>query len=246
VRSRRSRRPRLVRGLIVFGLLLLVGGAAQAAGELKGRLVGFENLRPSTIPSASAGAHLYTLREFDPLVPAKYANPSPNAEDDLVVAVYGAGDASAFGGQQIVRLAGARAVPGTSVIPQAVPVIFRNDDPFTHHLSGPDVDRDLKPGETHRAELKGRGVYVFSDPIYPSVKAWIVVDDGVIADRAPALDGSIKIPLEGNTYTFKVFFEGQQKASLNDFKVSDKGTTDAKDIQVGPTSAAPAPSGSGK
>jgi hypothetical protein len=222
-------------------MVLLVGGAAQAAGEFKARLVGFENLRPSTVQSASAGAHLYTLREFDPLVPSKYSNPSADAEDDLCFAIYGAGDATAFGAGQVIRLAGARANPGTSVVPQSVAVFFRNDDPFTHHLSGPDVDRDLKPGESHRAQFKGRGLYVFTDPLYPSVKAWVVVDDGVIANRTPGLDGSVKIPLEGNSYTFKVFFEGQQKAALNDFKVTDKGTSDGKDIQVGP--ASPASSG---
>ena len=227
-------------------MVLLLGGAAQAAGEFKARLVGFENLRPSTVQSASAGAHLYTLREFDPLVPAKYANPSANAEDDLVVAVYGAGGPGAFGAGQIIRLAGARAVPGTSVIPQSLPVIFRNDDPFTHHISGPEIPpdgHDLKPGETFQIQPKNRGLFVYTDSIFPSVKAWVVVDDGVIADRAPALDGSIKIPLEGNTYTFKVFFEGQQKGVLNEFKVSDKGSTDGKDIQVGPAAA---PAGSGK
>jgi hypothetical protein len=241
----RKSRPKIVRGLFVVGAVLLVGGAAQAAGEFKARLVGFDNLRPSTVQSASAGAHLYTLREFDPLVPAKYANPSANAEDDLVVAIYGAGGPGAFGAGQIIRLAGARAVPGTSVIPQSLPVIFRNDDPFTHHISGPEIPpdgHDLKPGESFQIQPKNRGLFVYTDSIFPSVKAWVVVDDGVIADRAPGLDGSIKIPLEGNTYTFKVFFEGQQKGVLNEFKVSDKGSTDGKDIQVGPA----APAGSGK
>ena len=241
----RKTRPKLVRGLIVTGLVLLIGGVAQAAGEFKARLTNFENLRPSTVQSASAGAHLYTLREFDPLVPAKYSNPSANAEDDLTVAIYGPGDSSAFGAGQVIRLAGARAVPGTAVIPQGVAVFFRNDDPFTHHIFGPEIageGRELKPGESHRIQPKGRGVYVYTDSIFPSVKNWIVVDDGVIANRAPALDGSVKIPLEGNTYTFKIFFEGQQKGILSDFKVSDKGSTDGKDISVGPA-AAPASSG---
>jgi len=231
----------LLRAFVTLGAVLLLGGAAHAAGEFKARLVGFENLRPSIAGSASADAHLYTLREFDPLVPAKYSNPSANAENDLTVAVYGAGDSSAFGAGQVVRIAGARAVPGTVVIPQGVAVFFRNDDPFTHHIIGPDVDRELKPGESHRLTPKGRGTYLYKDTIYSTVKSWVVVDDGVIADRQPALDGTIKIPLEGNTYTFKVYFEGQSKASLNDFKVSDKGTSDGKDIQVGP--ASPASSG---
>lgn len=234
-----------LRSLITIGAVLVVGGAAHAAGEMKARLVGFENLRPSTMTSASAGAHLYTLREFDPLVPAKYANPSANAEDDLTVAVYGSGDASAFGAGQVVRMAGARAVPGTVIVPQGVAVFFRNDDPFVHKVIGPEISpegRTLAPGESHKVQYKGRGTFLYTDPTCPSFKAWVVVDDGVIADRWAGLDGTLKIPLEGNTYTFKVFFEGKQVAAVNDLKVSDKGATDAKDIQVGP----PAPAASGK
>ena len=235
MRPRRS--PLRLRSLLTVGAVLLAGSAAHAAGELKARLVGFEGLRPSVYASASAGGnHLYTLREFDPLVPAKFNAVSADPEDDLTIAVYGPGDA-AFGAGQTIRLAGARAVPATVVVPQGTAVFFRNDDPFVHHIVGPEVDRELKPGESHKVQPKGKGNFVFTDTMFPSVKSWIVVEDGVIADRFASQDGSVKIALEGNAYTLKVFFEGAPKGVLNDFKVADKGTSDAKDVSVGPATA---------
>jgi hypothetical protein len=222
---------------VIIGL-----GGAQAAGEFRARLVGFEGLRPAALASAGAtDKHLYTLREFDPLVPSKYNVVSADPEKDLTVAVYGGGEA-AFGQGMVIRIAGARAIPATVVVPNGVGVFFRNDDPFTHHIKGPDIDRDLKPGESHKIAPKGKGVFTFSDTLTPSVKAWVVVDDGVIADRFASLDGTVKIALEPNEYTFKIFFEGKEKTSVNTFKVGEKGSSDAKDIQVGP----PASSASGK
>ena len=241
MRSLRLRSAVLV-GLALVAPLAIGLGAARAAGEFKARLVGFDGLRPSALASAGAtDKHLYTLREFDPLVPSKFNAVSADPEKDLTVAVYGGGEA-AFGQGMVIRLAGARAIPATVVVPNGIGVFFRNDDPFTHHLVGPDVDRDLKPGESHKIAPKGKGVFTFTDTLTPSVKAWVVVDDGVIADRFASLDGSLKIALEANEYTFKIFFEGKEKAALNSFKVSDKGSSDAKDIQVGP----PATSASGK
>ena len=234
----RRRSPLRLRSLLTLGAVLLAGSAAHAAGELKARLVGFEGLRPSVYAAASAsGNHLYTLREFDPLVPAKFNAVCADPEDDLTLAVYGPGDA-AFGAGQTIRLAGARALPATVVVPQGTAVLFRNDDPFVHHIVGPGIDNDLKPGESHKVQPKGKGTFVFTDSMFPSVKSWVVVDDGVIADRFASQDGAVKIALEGNEYTLKVFFEGAQKGAVNNFKVADKGTSDAKDITVGPAAAA--------
>lgn len=236
--------PRLTRAAIVGAAIVAPLAfsldAAQAAGEFHARLVGYESLRPSALASAAAtDRHLYTLREFDPLVQAKYNTISADPEKDLTIAIYGPGD-NAFGQGAVIRLAGGRAVPATVVVPSGVPVFFRNDDPFVHHLIGPDVERDLKPGESHKIAPKAKGVTTFTDTLTPSVKAWVVVEDGVIANRWAGLDGAVKIQLEGNEYTFKAFFEGNAKATVPNFKVPDKGSADAKDIVVAP------PVGSGK
>ncbi len=243
-RSPGSLRPLLVIAAALVAPLALSLGAANAAGEFRTRLVGTSGLRPSWVAAASASAgHAYSLREFDPLVKKDFNVITADAEHDLTVGIYGPGDA-AFGQGAVIRLAGARGVPGTVVVPKGTAVFFRNDDPFTHHIIGPDVDRDLKPGESHKVQPKDKGVFAYTDTLFPAFKAWIVVDDGVIANRAPALDGSVKIALEPNEYTFKIFFEGKEKAAINNFKVDAKGSSDAKDTAVSPV--APSASASGK
>lgn len=195
---------------------------------MKARLVGADQLRPSTLGSASTGK-LFTTREFDPLVPAKYTTISAKPDKDITLAIYGQGDKSAFGLGAVVRLAGGRAVPSTVVLPPGVPVFFRNDDPFVHHLVGPDVARDLKPGESHKLEPKGKGVTTFTDALHPSVKAWVVVEDGVIANRQPSWDGTVKITdVAGGDYTIKAFFEGNARATVG-VRVPDKGVFELKE-----------------
>lgn len=246
----RSRGLRTLRTPLLVGVALAAplalslagqGGAARA-GDLKARLTGWDSLRPSALASATAAdKKLFTLREFDPLVPQKYTTISAKPDKDLTLAIYGSGDASAFGLGAVIRLAGGRAVPATVVVPSGVPVFFRNDDPFVHHLKGPDVDRDLKPGESHKLEPKAKGTITFEDTLIPSVKAWIVVEDGVIANRAPSWDGTIKIAeLAAGEYAIKAFFEGNARATFN-FKVADKGVVEIKDpIAVAPAGSASA------
>ena len=216
-------------------------GAARA-GDLKVRITGFENLRPSALASATAAdKKLFTLREFDPLVPPKFTTITAKPDKDITLAIYGAGDKSAFGLGAVIRLAGGRAVPSTVVVPPGVPIFFRNDDPFIHHITGPDVSRDLKPGESHKFEPKGKQL-VFTDSLIPSLKAWIVVEDGVIANRWPNPDGTIRITeMADAEYSMKAFFEGQPKSTVT-FKVPPKGSVELKD----PIAVAPATSGSGK
>jgi hypothetical protein len=234
--SRRARGALLVAAL-VFPLLASFGAAR--AGDLKARLSGVENLRPSALASATAAdKHLYTLREFDPLVPQKYTTITPKPDKDVTLAIIGAGDKSAFGLGAVIRLAGGRAVPSTVVLPPGVAVFFRNDDPFIHHLVGPDLSRDLKPGESHKLEPKSKGAIAFTDTLIPSVKAWVVVEDGVIANRHPNWDGTVKITeLAPAEYAIKAFFEGNPRATVN-FKVPASGSVDLKEpIAVGPASA---------
>ena len=209
------------------------------AGDLKGRVTGFENLRPAALASATApDKKLFTLREFDPLVPSKFTTISAKPDKDVTLAIYGAGDKSAFGLGAVIRLAGGRAVPATVVVPPGVPIFFRNDDPFMHHVSGPEVERDLKPGESHKFEPKGKQL-AFVDKLVPSVRAWVVVEDGVIANRWPNPDGTIKIAeLAEAEFTIKAFFEGQQKAATPPFKVPAKGSVELKDpLAVAPPAA---------
>lgn len=237
MRPRRNLRSPAVVALSLLLPLGLTIGLARA-GDLKARVTGFENLRPSALASVTAAdKKLFTLREFDPLVPPKYTTISAKPDKDITLAIYGAGDKSAFGLGAVIRLAGGRAVPSTVVVPPGVPVFFRNDDPFTHHLSGPDIDRDLKPGESHKFEPKGKQL-VFEDKLVPSVKAWVVVEDGVIANRWPNPDGTIKIAeMADAEYTMKAFFEGQPKASST-FKVPAKGSVELKDpLAVAPPAA---------
>jgi hypothetical protein len=219
------------------------------AGDLKARLVGFENLRPSAYASIAAGdKHLWTLREFDPLVPQKYTTIGADPEKDVTIAIYGAGGKEFFGLGKTVRLAGARAIPATVVIPPGVPIFFRNDDPFVHHITGPGLPggaRDLKPGESHKLEPKDK-ISQYTDPLTPSVKVWVVVEDGVIADVRASHDGSIKIPdMAPAEYSFKVFFEGNVRVTVPNFKVPTTGSIELKEpIAVGPPTAAS--SGQGK
>lgn len=234
---RRTLRSPLVVALSLLAPLAVSLGAAQA-GDLKAKVTGFENLRPSVLASATAAdKKLFTLREFDPLVPPKYTNITAKPDKDVTLAIYGAGDKSGFGLGAVIRLAGGRAVPSTVVVPPGVPIFFRNDDPFVHHVVGPDLDRDLRPGESHKLEPKGKQS-VFTDKLIPSVKAWVVVEDGVIANRWPNPDGSVRITdMADAEYTIKAFFEGAAKASVT-FKVPAKGSVDLKEpIAVAPPAA---------
>jgi len=228
VRSRRIALrliPLAALSVIPLGLSL----TTAKAGDLKARITGAEHLRPSALASATAAdKKLYTLREFDPLVPAKYTTISAKPDKDITLAIYGAGDKSAFGLGAVIRLAGGRAVPATVVVPSGVSVFFRNDDPFIHRIVGPDVDRELKPGESHKFEPKGKNA-TYTDSMIPSVKAFVAIEDGVIANRWPAPDGTIKITeLSDGEYTVKAFFEGQAKTA-NTFKIPAKGVVEIKE-----------------
>ncbi|MBI2390650.1 MAG: hypothetical protein HYV09_13755 [Deltaproteobacteria bacterium] len=237
MRPRRTLRSPLVVALSLLAPLALSLGAARA-GDLKARVTGFESLRPAALASATAAdKKLFTLREFDPLVPPKYTNISAKPDKDVTLAIYGAGDKSGFGLGAVIRLAGGRAVPSTVVIPPGVAVFFRNDDPFVHHVKGPELSRDLRPGESHKLEPKGK-LSEFTDDLVPSVKAWVVVEDGVIANRWPNPDGSVRITdMADAEYTIKAFFEGKAKTSVT-FKVPAKGSVDLKEpIAVAPPAA---------
>lgn len=233
------RSRRFLRSLILPALALLLPFGAARAGDLKARVTGSEHLRPSALASATAAdKKLYTLREFDPLVPAKYTTISAKPDKDVTLAIYGAGDKSAFGLGQVIRLAGGRAVPSTVVLPPGVSIFFRNDDPFIHHVTGPDLSRDLKPGESHKLEPKGK-LSVFTDTLVPSVKAFVVVDEGVIANRWPNPDGTLRIAdMADAEYTIRAYFEGQTKTAVT-FKVPAKGSVDLKEpIVVGTATSA--------
>lgn len=244
---RQTQRPllrSLFSGLLALGLplggalvLASVPGGVARAGDLKVRLAGIDALRPSALASATAAdKHLYTLRELDPLVPQKYTTIAAKADKDVTVAIYGAGDPSlAFKFGATIRLAGGRAVPATVVVPPGTPVFFRNDDPFTHHIVGKGLERDLKPGESHKLVPEGKGVTIYGDTLIPSVKAWIAVDDGVIANVWPQPDGSLKVPdMAAAEFTIKAWFEGNAKASTS-FKVPATGSVEIKDpLAVGP------------
>lgn len=238
----RPRRIHVLRSPVAVALALLLPlalsmGAARA-GDLKARVTGFENLRPSALASATAAdKKLFTLREFDPLVPPKYTTITAKPDKDITLAIYGAGDKSAFGLGAVIRLAGGRAVPSTVVIPPGVPIFLRNDDPFIHHIVGPDLSRDLRPGESHKLEPKGK-LLTFTDTLVPSVKAWVVVEDGVIANRWPNPDGTIRIAdMADAEYSIKAFFEGTPKSTVT-FKVPPKGSVELKEpIAVAPPAA---------
>jgi hypothetical protein len=225
---------------VVLPLAVFLGAAH--AGDLKARVTGTEHIRPSALASATAAdKKLYTLREFDPLVPAKYTNLSARPDKDITLAIYGAGDNTAFGAGAVIRLAGGRAVPSTVVIPPGVAVFFRNDDPFSHHLVGPDLDRELNPGESHKLETKGK-LSEFTDTLVPSVKIFVTLEDGVIANRWPNYDGTVRITdMADGEYTIKAFFEGQAKTAVT-FRVPAKGAVDLKE----PIAVAAAASAAGK
>ena len=218
--------------LPVAGLL----GVAHA-GDLKARLLGIDALRPAALASATAAdKRLYTVRELDPLVPQKFTVISAKADKDVTVAIYGGGDPSvAFKYGATIRLAGGRAVPATVVVPPGIAVFFRNDDPFTHHIVGKGVERDLKPGESHKMVPDGKGVTTYGDTLIPSVKAWVVVEDGVIANVWPQPDGQLRVPeMAAAEYTIKAWFEGNAKATAG-FKVPATGSMELKDpLAVGP------------
>ena len=252
VRERRSS-PGL-RAALFFGLslsapiALSISASRAGAGELRARVIYADRLRPTMYASASAtDQHLYTLREFDPLVRKEYTTIGADPEKDVAIGVYGSGG-NGFGNGFVVHLAGGRASPGTVVIPTGVAVVFHNDDPFTHHIVGPDFERELKPGEEHTYQPKGKGLLgkggpSLTDTLVNSVACWIVVDDGVVADRAPAHDGTVKIAFDAaGDYTFKFFVEGAKKAELDDVKIPATGSYEPKD----PVAVASAPSGSAK
>jgi hypothetical protein len=243
-----SRRTSAARSAIPLAAALLaplglVLGAAHA-GDLKARIVGQESLRPQALASAVASnPHAFTWRLFDRLVAEKYTALSADPEKDVTIAVYGEGPHK-FGLEARVRLAGGRATPATIVIPAGVPVTFVNDDPFLHTLVSGDLKRDLKPGETHKITPKGKGLLTFTDTQAPGVKAFVVIDDGVLMNVAPGRDGSVKIPeaLPGS-YVLKAYFEGNAKTSSPTLEVKAAGLEVKDPLVVGtpPASSSAAP-----
>ena len=213
-------------------------GGVAFAGDLRAKLAGSEALRPSAYASAATEKHAFTVREFDPLVPQKFADIAADPERDVTLAVYGSGGNAGFMPAFVIRIAGARATPATAVVPPGVPIAFRNDDPFTHHLVGEGWSRDLPPGATHQIEPKGKGASLVTDTLTPSVKAWIVVEAGVVADRFANHDGAVKADVPSGEVTIKAFFEGKEKTSVG-LKIAAAGSTEVKEpFVVGPVPSA--------
>jgi hypothetical protein len=245
VRSRPIRRssrllPFALVAVAATAPLALIGlaHAGDAPKELKTKVAGYRSLLPQAYASTTASdAHYFTLREFDPLVPPEFNTVYSDPERDVAIAIYGEGNPS-YGNPEFIRIAGARATPATLVVPSGVTIAFRNDDPFLHHLTGAE-DFDLKPGEQHKLQPKANGVLAYTDTLSRTVRVWIVVDDRVKMQKAPAHDGSFKISLDPGTYTFTAFFEGKPKDTVADFKVPEKGSaTPLRDLQVAPAGSA--------
>lgn len=231
----------LAAALLAPAAILL--GAAHA-GDLKAKVVGYEALRPQALASAVASnPHAFTWRLFDRLVAEKYTALSADPEKDVTIAVYGEGP-HRFGLEARIRLAGGRATPATLVVPAGVPITFVNDDPFLHTLVSGDLKRDLRPGETHKISPKGKGLLTFTDSQAPGVKAFVVIEDGVIMNIAPGRDGAVKFAdAPAGSYVLKAFFEGNAKVTSATLEVKQPAGLEVKEpLVVGtlPSAAPPA------
>jgi hypothetical protein len=241
-----ARRPtRVAVPLVAVALVGLaavsVPGTLQAgsgAGNLKGRIAGWEKLLPAVYAEAAKpDAHRYTWREPSPTVKQDFRRLSANVTRDVCVAALAGGPASAHE-PQAVKLAGGRLTPSTIVVSPGSRLSIKNADPFPHELyevSNPAwAPNPTAPGSTREWAASTPGTHQIRDQLFPGIVMYVVVDERAVDFAFPDREGGFSLSVPPGDYTLRAFFDGKPVGKgVEGIHVTERGYDMKEPMAVG-------------
>lgn len=232
LRSAKMGRPVWAVLATLAGAITLAGSASAVNTNIKGRISGQEKLVPEVYSeAANPASRRWVWREPSPLVPAPQRTLAANPSRDIcVVALSSAGGTPAE--PTLMSVTGGRITPSTIVVAPGTKLVFKNNDPFPHRLvmvgghpaafkpdvTQPNTSRDwTAPGGQNKFEIR--------DELFPSVRAFVVVEPQTVAVSYPGKDGSFGFAVGAGEYVIQAFFNGKKVGKPVNANVKDAKTT---------------------
>lgn len=203
--------------LVLAAALVLAPGLAWAA-PVKGRVSGVEKLmNPVWNEAKEVSSRRFTFREPSPTVRADHRQLFAYAPKEVCIAAIGTAKPPPTNRPTVVTVGGGRTTPVTIVVAPGTRLKFENRDPFPHRLymvgesSFAAADQPAMASREWTAQAPG--TYEIRDELAPSVRAWVVVEEGVYAFTHPGQNNVFEFSdLPAGSFTLKAFFSGEEVA----------------------------------
>ena len=129
---------------------------------------------------------------------------------------------------------GGRIFPSTIVVTPGTKLQFKNSDPFNHRLfiSGNQAWRaeDLRgSGSRDWTAPNGAGRFEFRDELFPSVRAYVVVEPQVAQFAYPKNDGTFTQNIAPGEYIVRAYFGGKPVSKPMSITVQGRNMTDMRE-----------------
>ena len=223
IRNVRKMRPSLFRPdrlwkAALWSSLLLVPGVAFAA-TVKGQVKGHNELiNPVWEEAARPGNNRYTWREPSPTVRSEFRRLFGLAPKELCIAGISQGKVEPPKVPILVAIGGGRSTPVTLVIAPGTRIRFRNNDPFKHRLYAVGENSlppaDMAPAAERDWTPPKEGTFELRDELAPSLRSWVVVQQGVASIGYPNRKGQFFLTLAPGEYKLAFFFAGKPIGEL--------------------------------
>jgi len=203
---------------LVLAAALCVAPGSVFAAPVKGRVAGAEKLmNPVWNEAKEVSARRFTFREPSPTVRAEHRQLSAYAPKEVCIAAIGTAKPQPTNRPTVVTIGGGRTTPVTIVVAPGTRLKFENRDPFPHRLymvgESSFAAADQPSMAAREWTAPSPGVYEIRDELAPSVRAWVVVEEGVYAFAHPNRDGVFQFEdLPAGSFTLKAFFGGKEVA----------------------------------
>jgi hypothetical protein len=226
--------PRKITLAAVLGLAVAAapGGASAVNTNIRGKISGQEKLIPDVYAEAAkTESNRWKWREPSPLVTPQYRALTGNTSRDVCIAAQ-----SSAGGSPaeptLMSVTGGRITPSTIVVAPGTKLVFKNNDPFAHRLymvpshpaafkadvTQPNTSRDwTAPGGTNKFEIR--------DELFPSVRAFVVVEPTTVQVSYPGRDGSFGFAVAPGEYFVQAYFNGRKVGKQVVANVKDAKST---------------------
>ena len=198
-------------------LLLATGVIAIAttapAAVVRGKIANAEKLIPAVYADIAKAEHRYTWREPSPTVKPEFRALSANPSRDICIAAVSQAASGPHAPIQITVTGGHTVFTTIAVSPQTK-ILFVNHDPFPHRLyevGDPGFkEQDMAPGTPRDWTASGAGTYEFRDRMFPTLRFFVVVVEGLVDIVYPEHNGSFKFPnLPSGDYFLRAYFDGK-------------------------------------
>jgi len=223
--------------LLGTALLAIAGGASAVNTNVKGRISGQEKLIPEVYAEAAQPtSKRWVWREPSALVSASLRTLSANPSRDVCVVALSSNGGTAAD-PTLMSVTGGRITPSTIVVAPGTKLVFKNNDPFPHRLymvgghpaafkpdvTQPNTNRDwTAPGGQNKFEIR--------DELFPSVRAYVVVEPQAVQVSYPGKDGSFGFAIAPGEYVIQGYFNGKKVGKAVNANVKDaKSTLELKD-----------------